>query len=71
MARSFLQVPILTRDDERAIERVSKHLQRSKADTARILFREADKRIQAEIKRASLETPEDVTVAQTIKMSPR
>lgn len=53
--RKFLQVPLVNREDERAVERVSKALRRTKADAARFLFHEADKKIRAEIKRASID----------------
>ena len=62
--RKFLQVPITTREDERAIERVSKALKRSKADSARFLFREYEKKIN-EVKRASLIHPDAVIVQLT------
>ncbi len=56
MARSFLQVPILTREDEKIIQKVAEALERTKADAARYLFRREYERIQAEAKRAA-ETP--------------
>ena len=62
--RKFLQVPITTREDERAIERVAKALRRSKADSARFLFREYEKKIN-EVKRASVSHPDAVIVQLT------
>jgi hypothetical protein len=51
--------------DRAALTRVAKHLRRSPSDTVRFLINTTDERIRKEIKRASLETPDQVTVSLT------
>ena len=46
-----------------ALARVARQLKRTESDTVRYLITEADAKLKAEIKRASIETPEKVVAS--------